>query len=320
MKKLLSFILTLSMMLGMFSGLAFADNENVWLPFELSAPTNVSIVHMDEGADNDNTCQVAWSKNDSMGDWFHRNGDPDTHDAVFKEIEDHGYTDLWVNVQMDWSVDNQTDWHYNKYWDTDGYDEDGIQHLGEWAYLSFLEGDEQVSTEWVFRFMGNIDEPTDTRWYGDHENADYDGWKDVLPEGSYKIKKDDDVSQAAFDYENHTIYVRMRYLVTIRTEEEGREEFTVSSGWSEIASVGKEGEKNEPVKNGDIAAPIISDLRMTDKEFNTFPVVAFKIVIPEELTTLNTKLQSDFSKGGEINIVVEARVQGKSEWTELQGD
>ena len=323
MKKLLSVVLTMSMLLSVFTGFVFAEggsDKDVWLPFELSAPTNVSIVHTDESTDSYSTCQLAWSKNDSMGDWIHRDSDPETHDAVRKEVEDHGYTDLWVTPQMDWSVDNQTDWHYNKYWDTDGYDEDYVQHLGEWAYTDFLEGDEQVVTAWVFGYMGNINDPADTGWYGDHENADYDGWKDVLPEGCYKVIKDNDVSQASFDFENHTIYVRMRYVVTIRTEEEGKEEFKVASDWSEVAAVGKEGEKNEPVKEGDIAAPIISDLRMTDKDFNGFPVVAFKIEVPEELTKLNTRLQADYENGGDITIEVEARVQGKSDWIELQGD
>ncbi len=323
MKKFLSFILTLCMLLCMFTGFAAAEGESdkdVWLPFELSAPTNVSIEHTDEGTDSYSTCQLAWSKNESMGDWAHRDGDPDTHDATRKEIEDHGYSDLWFTAQMDWSVDNQTDWHYNKYWDTDGYDEDYKQHLGEWAYTDFLDSDEQVVTAWVFRYMGNIDDPEDKRWYGDHENSDFDGWKDVLPEGCYTVKSDDDGSQAVFDYENHTIYVRMRYLVTIRTEEEGREEFKVASEWSEVAAVGKEAEKYEPVKEGDVAAPIISDLRMTDKDFNDFPVVAFKIVVPEELTKLNTKLQADYNHGGDVTIEVEARVQGKKDWTGLQGD
>ena len=295
---------------------AKAAPDTSWLPFELTAPEHVSIFWL-EGNDALSSCSLAWSKNDSMSAWLTKMEDPETHDAAVAEFESHGYSDLWITPQMDWSIDNQTDWHYNKYWDTDGYDEDYVQHLGDWAYTSFLTYSQKTDEAWVFRYMGNIDDPSDTLWYGDHENADYDGWKDVLSKDCYTIVKTDDESTAKFDYENHTIYVRMRFLVTIRTDEE---DIKRASEWSEIAAVGKEAKGYEPVKPGDLPAPQISDLRMTDEEFNGFPVIAFQIKVPNELIQKDTELRADYAHGGDIIIEVEARVQDKGEWVVLQGD
>ena len=317
MKKTLALLLSLIILVGICAGYTPIKAANdYWLPFELTAPEHVSITYL-EGNDSANTCQVAWSQNDSMSVWLDRMEDPEAHDVAVAEFEGHGYSDLWITTQMDWSVDNQTDWHYNKYWDTEGYDENWTMRLGDWAYTSLGHSSQKTNDAWVFRYMGDISDPEATSWYGDHENANYDGWKDVLPEGCYTIAKNDDESYAKFDFENHTIYVRMRFLVTIRTEED---DLKIPSDWSNVAAVGKAGAKTVVLKPGDIAAPKISNLHMTDKEFNGFPIVAFSIEVPDELAAANTSLRADYNHGGYIDILVEARVPGKSDWVGLQGD
>ena len=137
MKRITAFLMSILLFIGIFAGYSPAKAANdYWLPFELTAPEHVSITYLD-GNDSANTCQVAWSQNDSMSAWLDRMEDPDKHDAAIEEFESHGYSDLWITTQMDWSVDNQTDWHYNKYWDTEGYDENWTMRLGEWAYTKF---------------------------------------------------------------------------------------------------------------------------------------------------------------------------------------
>ncbi|MBR4341104.1 MAG: hypothetical protein IKP88_00075 [Lachnospiraceae bacterium] len=316
MKKAIIFLMSFVFMFGIFLNSSSAKAATYWMPFKLTAPEHVAITYLD-GNDSANTCQLAWSQSESISAWLDRMGDPEKHDAAVAELESHGYSDLWVTPQMDWSVDNQTDWHYNKYWDTEGYDENYIPRLGDWAYTSFLNYAQRTNDAWVFRWMGNISDPEDVTWYGDHENANYDGWKDVLPEGCYTIVKDDDGSYAKFDFENHTIYVRMRFLVTIRTDEE---DIKVSSDWSNIAAVGKEGEKSIVLKPGDIAAPKINNFHMTTEDFNGFPVIAFNIVVPDELVAANTKFHADYNHYGNITIEVETRIPGKSDWVQLQGD
>ncbi|MBO4501415.1 MAG: hypothetical protein J5760_04155, partial [Clostridia bacterium] len=62
----------------------------------------------------------------------------------------------------------------------------------------------------------------------------------------------------------------------------------------------------------DLPAPVITGLRMTDKEFNDNPVVAFTLTVPDELAANITKVSA---AGGGIYIDTYARVKGDEEWT-----
>ena len=314
MKKALS--LTAAAILTVTSLLpaAYADEDHK-LPFELTPPENVFITYLD-GRDSENTCRVVYGQNASMSEWATKNGDPESHDATVEEFQALGYDDLWITPQMDWSIDSTDDWHYNEYWDNDGYDEDNRQHLGDWAYTSLSYSSETTNESWVFRGMGNIEDPEDWTWHGRHEDGeDIDGWKDVLKEDQYEVIKGEDESHAKIDLTNHTIYVRMRYLVTARTSEE---DLKIASDWSETAAVGKDGDSVDKLKEGDLSAPVISDLRMTDEDFNGYHVIAFKIDIPDELSKADASLKA--RDEGYISIEVSARIPDKTDWVELQGD
>ncbi|MBP5463547.1 MAG: hypothetical protein J6Y20_15675, partial [Lachnospiraceae bacterium] len=83
------------------------------------------------------------------------------------------------------------------------------------------------------------------------------------------------------------------------------------SDWSETVGYGKDIAAYTPIKAGDIAAPEITDLHMTDKEFNDNPVVAFTLTVPDALS----KMAADAAAhGGHIVIDTEARVKGDTEW------
>ena len=89
------------------------------------------------------------------------------------------------------------------------------------------------------------------------------------------------------------------------------------SEWSNIASVGKDAEASGPLTKDDLDAPVITGLRMTDKEFNDNPIVAFTLTVPDKLMENATKVEAS---GGGIVIEVWARVKGDAEFTQLQGD
>lgn len=326
--KLFSAFAAAFTMLTMAVTPAMAD-EDPKLPFELTAPENVSITYLD-GNDSVNTCSVSYSQNTSMSEFFTKFADPDSHDEVVKQINEMGYDDIWAQCQVDWSIDSTEDWHVNEYWTTEGYDKDYHQHLGDWAYIGLNHSPELVNKAWIFRWMGNIDDPEDSYWYGTHnDDSDIPGWKDVLKEGQYDVVPVNDGEHTAkIDLDKHTIYVRARWMVTVRTmttykadepdviDEEGKD-IVITTDWSNIASVGKDAVKFEGAAKDMVAAPAISDLRMTDEEFNGQPVIAFKIVVPDELISLQTALKAN---GGDIALETEARVAGTEEWKGLQGD
>ena len=193
MKKLLSVIAVGFTALACIPFTASADNEeNVKLPFEVTPPENVTLTYLDK-RDSLNTCEIHYSQNNSMSEWSSRK--TDAYDEVMAELEKEGYGDIWIDTQIDWSLDSQDDWKCNDYWLTGGYDKDYVQHLGDWAYISEAYSPETAMDEWIFRYMGNIDDPEDFRWYGRHQDGDdYDGWGDVLKEGQYKISKTEDES------------------------------------------------------------------------------------------------------------------------------
>ncbi|MBR5405766.1 MAG: hypothetical protein IK107_05680 [Oscillospiraceae bacterium] len=311
MKKLFSAAFAVILAVPALSLPAAADTPK--LPFTLEAPRNVSMTWL-EGNDSDNTIEIHYSQNNSMSEWSTRMGD--AHDEVVSELNGMGYDDLWINAQIDWSIDTTDDWHCNQYWETGGYDADYHQHLGDWAWIDCGYSSEIAMSEWIFRWMGNIDDPEDERWYGRHtDDADIPGWKDVLKEGQYEVVKDPDGSHAKIDLTNHTVYTRVRWLVTCRPLE-GDDQY-VTSDWSELAAIGKDAVKTELLKPGDVAVPKISDLRYNGDEFNSFPVIAFKLAVDE---TLEKQLAQVSGTQGGISLEVEGRVKGTEQWISLQGD
>ena len=315
MKKLISAamgVMTLACALSMPAN-AVPEQK---LPFDLTAPENVTMTDLN-GVDSENTIEIHYSQNNSMSNWSKRKDDD--YETVMKELNDMGYDDLWIQTQIDWSIDSQDDWHVNDYWLTEGYDENYTQHLGDWAYISQSYSHETTMEEWIFRGMGNIEDKEDTFWYGRHvDGDDYNGWKDVLKEDQYEVVKGDGESHAKIDLTKHTIYARVRYIAVIRPiSDDNAKNVVIPSDWSEVASVGKDSEKSEPVKAGDLAAPVISDLKYTDKDFNGFPVISIKLSVDEILSKQLTQVNG--TQGG-ISLIVEAKLQNKENWVELQGD
>lgn len=289
------------------------------LPFTLTAPEHVAITYLN-GTDSLNTCHIVWSQNDSMCKWASRVSDPATHEETENELAALGYDSLSYTAQIDWSIDSTEDWHYNAYWDTDGYDSNYVQHLGEWAYTDFMPSDGIFNEGLVFSDLGSLDDPGDAAWNGRHEDGDdYTGWKDVLKEGQYSIVDTvDGGRQVKLDFDNHTVNVRMRWLVTAHKAGEPADgnsgEIRIGSDWSQIVSVGKDAPPAVSVKAGDIAAPVIRDLQYPDEDAGMYSVLWFQLDVPDSLTNTMINLAAG---DGTISLYTEGRVAG-GEWVELQ--
>ena len=331
LKRLISAVSAGVMLLSAAAVPVYAEGKNtktkegLELPFELTAPEAVYASLTDQ--ESANTVQLAWSKNDSMSEWATRDADPETHDAAQEDLNDRGFSELWFQSQMDFSVDDTEHWQWSEetdyYWLHDGYDEDNTPRLGDWAYMSLEGSNEKINEAWVFRWFGYITQPAypddkDPLWYG---GETYTGWKDALGEGTYKVRTDDDGNQyAVFDWEGHKIYVRMRYFVTYSLmddpDEIGRQ--TLASDWTEPVLVQT---SFEPMTKEELTAPDISGLRMCEEEeFNDYPVFSVMLNVPQELADAIARVASNYEYGGLTTLQIQARVKNNEEWVDLQGD
>ena len=321
MKKALSVIVSLVMLLSCIPVSATAlHSEQSSLPFELVAPGNVTAVWL-EGGDSPTTTKITYSLSNDMTTYFQNRENALIADEIEAFFAQYNFDDLWITTQVDWAVDDVNDtvcgWHYNEYWDANGdyslgYDDEGRCRVGEWDAVDMWVGNatETVNDHWVTRwisedaFNGNPDTLTP-------------GIKDQLYDTQYTYAYDEEAEENVFriDYDEHTVYFRMRFLFT--AVHDGGENEYFYSDWSNVTSVGKDAEVFEPLTKDDLPAPVITGLRMTDEEFNDNPVVAYTLTVPDELATNTAKLEAF---GGRIWIYTQARVQGDTEWVDLQGD
>ena len=313
MKKLVSLILVCLLLLSCLPVLASAEGD---LPFELVAPGNVSAVWM-EGNDSPTTTSIAYSLSNDMTDFFKRLEEANLNDTVADFMAPYGVDELIITTQVDWAVDDVDDpisgWHYNEFWDAIpnhglGYDDEGRCRVGDWDGVDMWIGNatETVNTHWVTRGVredalnGNPETQTP-------------GLKDQMNPDQYEYRYEDGDGSLWIDYTKHTVYFRMRFVVT--TNRDTGEEIvskTYYSDWSNTAAVGKDGVTFEPLTADDLPTPVVTDLHMTDKDFNDQPVVAFTLTVPDDLATMNTAVNA---AGGEIRIETFARVRGDEEWT-----
>lgn len=331
MKKLISVLLICLLLASCVTVVASAKVEKASdLPFVLQPAKTVSMSKVYDG--NGTDTQFSYSMEADMIHFMQDCEDPDKKDALFNQL---GVSNLWISAQIDWAVDDPTDWHHNEYWDDNeatryhglGYDSEGRIRVCEWDYVSV--GVEAKSTNdcWITRYAGNPLSSTEDRWNGiDYEDSTHAiGMKDVLKEGQYTVVEDEPgEGHIEIDYSKHTVYSRMRYYVTVWTpvyDELGQEVSTdvkyIFSDWSDAAAYGKDAPKWTPPTAETIKAPNIKDLAETSETFNDYPVVVFYQYVSDKL---NEELTEVTSRGGGISLCTEARVKGTSEWKELQGD
>ncbi|MBP5207741.1 MAG: hypothetical protein J6330_04740 [Clostridia bacterium] len=315
LKRILSMALVFVLLLSCLP--VFASAEAGDLPFDLVAPAYIAAVHGEVG-DSPTTTAFSYSLSNEMTEFFKDMENAHLDGTIEQFMENTGCDDIWMSVQIDWALDDVNDsvsgWHYTEYWDGDeyfglGHDSEGNARWSEWDIVDggLDNATETVQNMWITRGV-----PNDERWNGNPETHT-PGVKDQLRPEQYTY--DEEAEELRIDYTEHTMYFRARFVVTVRKE--GEPDRYYFSDWSETTSVGKDSEKLGPLTKADLDAPVITGLRMTDKEFNGNPIVAFTLTVPEKLAENATKVEAD---GGGIVIEVWARVKGDEEFTELQGD
>ena len=310
MRKSLAFLLTLVLLLSLTASFsAAADGSDLFTP---PAPEHVSVRWM-ETNDSPTSCSFSYSVPTVMSDFQKAFDDAEDKEAF---LAPYGLEDAWYTLQIDWALDDVNDpvsgWHYNKYWDGDSYhglgkDGEGKLHYGEWDYVDCGIGNvtETVNDVWILRGV-----PNDDRLNGNPETG-LIGLKDQLRPDQFTYDYENE--ELYIDFTKHTVYVRARFVFVARkTGVEGEQYYF--SPWSDTASCGKDAEAYIPIKPGDIAAPEITDLHMTDKEFNGNPVVAFTLTVPDALAKMGVDASAH---GGYIYIETEARVKGDTEWVNM---
>ena len=314
MKKILSVLLALVLLMSLPVS-ALTSPAPASLPFELTAPGNVSANWL-EGGDSPTTIALAYSLSNDMTAFFRAREEASVNGKLEEFMKPYGIGDIGITTQVDWAVDDVDDpvsgWHYTEYWDANdryslGYDDEGRCRVGEWDGVDLWVGNwtETVNNHWVLRGV-NEDSVN-----GNPEEG-RPGLKDQMRPDQYSWNGED----LRIDFTQHTVYLRMRFLVTTSKEtEDGLKNTYYYSDWSNVAAVGKDAENSGPLKPGDIAAPVIADLHMTDKEFNGNPVVAFTLTVPDELMAGAARVAAN---GGVIWIETYCRVKGDAEWIQMQ--
>ncbi|MBR4812823.1 MAG: hypothetical protein IKZ69_02835, partial [Lachnospiraceae bacterium] len=266
MRKISALFLALILLLGCIGSAAAADEGD--LPIDVKPPQNVSVNWMEEN-DSPTSMSFSFSMDNQMTQAL--TAIDQARDAGLLEtmLKQYGVSDVYVNIQIDWALDDVNDpvsgWHYNEYWDDKygmglGRDEEGHYRFSAWDVVDWgLNSLDTVQTYWIMRGV-----PNDDRWNGIPEDGT-PGVKDQLRPDQYEYY-DDNVH---IDFTKHTAYFRVRYALTaVKETEEGVQYLNKFSDWSETCGYGKDIAAYTPIKAGDIAAPEITDLHMTDKEFN----------------------------------------------------
>ncbi len=311
MKKILSLAVVFALALSCLTVFASAAQ----LPFEPVAPANVNAEWL-EGGDSPTTVSISYSLSNEMTAFFKRLETAHANDTVEEFFAQYDFDDIGITTQVDWAIDDVDDpvsgWHYNEFWNAIegyglGYDDQGRCRVGVWDGVDLWIGNatETVNSHWILRSV-NEDELK-----GNPETLT-PGLRDQLRADQFSVRDGDVV----IDFTEHTAFFRMRFVVwTSKDTEEGTKYDYTYSDWSETASVGKGAEAYKPLTAADLAAPVVTDLHMTDENFNENPVVAFTLTVPDELAANAAKVAA---RGGEIRIETEARIKGDAEWVLMQ--
>ena len=289
------------------------------LPFELVAPAYVTASWLG-GNDSPTTSKITYSLSNEMTSFFSQLEDANLNDTTEELFAPYDYDTIGMTTQVDWAVDDVNDpvsgWHCNQYWDfhdgVAGYDDEWNYRVGEWDGVDMWIGNctETVNDHWVTRYV------SEEAYYG-NPDTHTTGLKDQLNPSQYEWVEDEYGDYDLWiDYTMHTVYFRMRFVVFTWSDSAGEWTYYYSD-WSNTAAVGKDAETFEALTEDDLPKPAISNLHMTDDEFNGHPVAAYTLTVPDSLAENNTKLTV---LGGDITIQTFGRIKGDTEWIELDGD
>ena len=149
--------------------------------------------------------------------------EPTTHEeAMEKFSKEYKIDELFLDAQIDWAIDNPTDWHYTKYWDGEtyvddegrtvfpgfGYDKDMVLRTSSWDHIGGgVDGTQNISTEWILRGGIITDNQEDSEWfYGSDQVL---GVKSQLKDDQYTLEVTDaeaNERMIKIDWTQHTLY------------------------------------------------------------------------------------------------------------------
>lgn len=316
MKKVLSIAVICALLVCGTAIPISAEKTASPLPFTLTAPGNVSASLV--GSDSPTTSNLSYTLNNEMTSFFSQLTQATDNDTAAEFLSAYDITEIYLTTQVDWALDDVNDavsgWHYNEYWDGNeeyefnlGCDAEGREMFSCWDGVDMGVGNtcDTANNHWVTRGVTEDD-------LNGFPEIGKPGLKNQLRPEQYDYQDD----ALTIDFTQHTMYYRMRFVVkTVKEFESGWTNKYYYSDWSNIACVGKDAEAFTPLTADDLPAPQISDLRMTDDEFNDNPVVAFTLTVPDELSANLAKVEA---VGGTIWVVTEARVIGDAEFREIQ--
>jgi hypothetical protein len=205
----------------------------------------------------------------------------------------YGVDSIDYYIQIDWSIDSKDDWKYVANWN------EVKTHTGERFEGEYIDKTLNSSTTQREAIL-------DLNYKADPNHYKWKALSTFLKDGQYSIDKD---GEPSIDWTQHTIYVRARFV--IRYKPTGGSYQYLISDWSPVSGYGKDYKPFEMPKS--LEVPVISDLKLTDRQVNGGPVVAFNLANPQSV-----KEASAGAKSLMDYIIVAAEVSiGGSEWKEV---
>jgi len=249
MKKLLSLLLTLVIILPASSGMAAADTGSTEpLPTTLEAPGDVILY--DTGYSTLDL-DVKIRNPESLLDIYEK-GYTSRYVEGSDYFSDYGGYYLYTSMlQIDWKIDDG-DWQYTEAWDTSAYPSGGI-----------------YST-----FNGSQVNSANVGYASQYGNS---GVGSQLAELEYLKETTDGYSTYyRLDTENHKVSVRARYMLVFQGTE-WSDKVTVLSGWSDAAVYGM-GNTAVSTAPASLSAPVIANLELNDSDdYYGSPMAQFEV-------------------------------------------
>ena len=269
MKRIFSVLLSLLLLLSLFSVTAFAAEENDISKFELPAPKAPNyFVYTDGDAteghhDHLRMIMVADPEVALLAAEYDRDSE-----AFYKK---YGLYSFNIVMQYDVSLDGEDSWQHNEEWDTEYYN-DG--HVNGYPIQSLRA---ELMEDFEFFWLTYYEGP-DSNTFAPYKPA-------ILTEKHTGDGYENDIY--SFDVENHSLYIRCRYYMEWETFDAEKNEIGTKqskfSDWSESAVFGRNSTQNTPDEPTTYAAPVISDMKIVLSEGDENSHIEYVQTTPESV-------------------------------------
>ena len=255
MKRLLSTLLCVILLLSLFPVTAFSAEENDISEFRLPIPKAPNYFIYTDGNASD-------GHHDDLRMIMVADPEVALLAAEYSKDSEAFYEkyDLWsfeIVMQYDVSLDGEDNWQYTSEWDS------------QYGVGSYGEGFQSVS------LRSELMEDFEFFWLTYHEGQGSDTFQPYQPAiitEKFYYSDGSEGEAYSFDVENHSLYIRCRYymewepLVQYEEGEGPGEKQSKFSDWSESAVFGKNSTQIIPEEPTAYEAPVISDLKIVRSE------------------------------------------------------